>query len=161
MFDIHDSNSWKSAYSKTGTFNGDSRGISLSLCTDGVNPFSHNKVAYSMWPIVMAILNLPRNIRLAFGNLLLVGIVPGNGTKEANSLDPYLNILVDELLELANRQVYDSYQQAPFRLKVELLLYILDYPAIGKVFNVMGSGGYQACAWCEVQGKFYLWYLTL
>lgn len=134
LFDVQDAVSWKSAYSV-----GSERGISLSLCTDGVNPFSHNRVSYSMWPIVMAILNLPRNLRLSFGNLLLVGIIPGNGTKEANSLDPYLNILVDEILELANRQVFDAYKQAPFSLKVQLLLYILNYPAIGKVFNVIGS----------------------
>ena len=154
LFDVQDACTWKSAYSATGIFNGDPRGISLSLCTDGVNPFSHNRVSYSMWPIVMAILNLPRSVRLSFGNLLLVGIVPGNGTKEAYSLDPYLNILVDEILELINRNVFDEYKQAPFTMKVQLLLFVLDYPAIGKVFHVIGSGGYQACAWCEIQGKY-------
>ena len=39
-------------------------------------------------------------------------------------------------------------------MKVQLLLFVLDYPAIGKVFHVIGSGGYQACAWCEIQGKY-------
>lgn len=27
-------------------------------CTDGVNPFAHNKVTYSMWPIMLTLLNL-------------------------------------------------------------------------------------------------------
>ena len=152
MRNVYDSPYWKSTYSDTDVFKGDRRGVSLCLCTDGVNLFSHNKVSYSMWPIVLAILNLPSHQRYLFGNLILVGIVPGNGTKEANSLDPYLDISVDELLGLANRQVYDAYQRASFSMKVELLLYILDYPAIGNVFNVMGSGAYQACVWCEVQG---------
>ena len=134
LFDVQDACTWKSAYSATGIFNGDPHGISLSLCTDGVNPFSHNRVSYSMWPIVMAILNLPRSVRLSFGNLLLVGIVPGNGTKEAYSLDPYLNILVDEILELINRNVFDEYKQAPFTMKVQLLLFVLDYPAIAVKF---------------------------
>ena len=134
MRDIHDSESWRRAYSTKGVFEGDCHGISLALCTDEVNPFSHNKVSYSMWPIVLAILNRERY------SFVMVGIVPGNGNKEANSLDPYLDILVE------------VYKCANFSMKVELLLYILDYPAIGKVFNVMGTGGYRACAWCELEG---------
>ena len=40
--------SWSSAYSENGIFGGDPRGISFAICTDGVNPFAHNKVAYSL-----------------------------------------------------------------------------------------------------------------
>lgn len=152
MYDIQDSPRWKNAYSKEGIFLGDSRGIAFSLCTDGVNPFSKNRVVYSMWPIVLTLLNLPRNIRNLFGNLMLVGIFPGNGTKEPGSLNPYLEILVDEMLPLSNQQLYDSYRKAPFMLKVDILLYILDYPGINKVFGTMGSGAYQGCSWCEIEG---------
>jgi len=48
IFDIHQSVFWKTAYSTTGLFQGDHRGISLVLCTDGVNLFAHNKVSYSI-----------------------------------------------------------------------------------------------------------------
>ena len=96
MFDIHQSPIWKRAYSRDGIFCGDKRGIALSFCTNGVNPFSHNRVAYSMWPIVLSILNLPRKIRQSFSNLLLVGIVPaGTGGKEVTNINPYLEIVVD------------------------------------------------------------------
>ena len=71
---------------------------------------------------------------------MLVGIIPGNGTKEPKSLDPYLEIVVDELLALSDRVVYDAYLKAPFQLKVNILFYTLDYPGIGKVFGTMGSG---------------------
>lgn len=64
MYDIHDSPSWKDAYSATGQFRGDKRGIGFALCTDGVNPFSSNKVTYSMWPIVV-------NVELTTANTLL------------------------------------------------------------------------------------------
>ena len=103
---------------------------------------------------------------------MLVGIVPGNGTKEPKSLDPYLEIVVDELLALSDqvvydaylivvdellalsdRVVYDAYLKAPFQLKVNILFYTLDYPGIGKVFGTMGSGSYQGCVWCELEGK--------
>lgn len=141
------------AYSSTGEFISEYRSISFAFNTDGVNPYSQNRVSYSMWPIILTVLNLPRKIRYCFGNFWLVGTVPGNGTKEPHHLDPYLCILVDELLSITNKQVYDAYQCAPFRIKVDILLFIMDYPGIGKVFNVMGANAYQACAWCEIQGN--------
>ena len=79
-----------------------------------------------MWLIVVTMLNLPRRIRYSFSNLILVGIVlgngtkPGNGTKEPKSWDPYLEIVVDELLALSDRVVYDAYLKAPFQLKVNM-----------------------------------------
>lgn len=39
MCDIQDSPSWKRAYAENGTFHGDPRGVSLSLCLDGLNPY--------------------------------------------------------------------------------------------------------------------------
>jgi len=35
----------------------------------------------------------------------LVGILPGNGSKEAINIYPYLEILVDELLSICNANV--------------------------------------------------------
>ena len=53
------------------------RTVILQSSTDGMNPFNKNKTSYSMWPITLAMLNLPRQIRYLFGRLLLVGIIPG------------------------------------------------------------------------------------
>ncbi len=152
-FDIHDSCAWSEAYGENGCFSGDPRGISLAFCTDGVNPFCHNKVSYSMWPIMLTLLNLPRSMRNRFTSILLVGIIPANGTKEAKSLNPYLNILVDELIEMSNTILFDAYRNAPFKCKVAVLLHILDYPGIGKVMSVVGSGGLQGCMFCNIQGE--------
>lgn len=153
LYDIHDSPVWKAAYSNSGQFSSDNRGISFAFNTDGVNPYSHNKVSYSMWPMILTLLNLPRSKRHLFGNVWLVATIPGNDNKEPNSLDPYLEIMVDELLEISNQRFYDSYQNVPFNLKVNVLLYVLDYPAIAKVFNVKGTNAYQGCAWCEIEGE--------
>lgn len=98
IFDIHQSEAWREAYSGSGIFKGDPQGVSLALCTDGVNPFAHNRVTYSMWPVMLTLLNLPRNLRNRFASILLVGIIPANGTKEPQNLNPYLDVLVDELL---------------------------------------------------------------
>lgn len=75
-----------------------------------------------------------KEIRYSFENIWLVRTIPGNGSKEPNSLDPYLDILVDELLAISNKEVYDAYQGAPFTLKAEILMYVLDYPGLGKGF---------------------------
>ena len=152
MFDIHDSPVWAEVYSDDGIFQGDNRGISLGFCTDGVNPFNHTKVTYSMWPIMMTILNLPREKRNLFENILLLGIIPANGTKEPQDLNPYLEVVVDELLELSGTQQYDAYQESTFTLRVEILLHTLDYPIIGKVMKLSGSGAYNGCIWCSIQG---------
>ena len=148
----HDSPSWSRAYHPEGVFRGDSRGVSLALCTDGVNPFSHQRVTY-MWPIMLTNLNLPRNVRSKFSNILLVGIIPGNGTKEPKTLSPYLEVVVDKLLTLTDFKTFDAYRGAPFKLKAELLMYTLDYPGINKVFCVSGEGAYSGCVWCEIKGK--------
>lgn len=104
--DIHDAPVWQKAYSPEGRFQGDARGLSLSLCLDGLNPWSKNKTNYSMWPIVLGQLNLPRNIRNLLSNLILVGIIPAQeGGKEPIHLEPYLEILVDELLCLSEMNI--------------------------------------------------------
>ena len=154
LFDLHDSPSWKNAYSDSGIFQGDSRGISFSLCSDGVNPFSHLRCNYSMWPIVLNLLNLPRRIRHQFNNMFLVGIIPANGKKEAHTIHRYLEVLVDKMLSLSNAKIYDAYKQANFDLKIEVLIYILDYPGVGKLFNIHGAGSYKGCLWCDIKGNF-------
>ena len=153
MHDIHDSSAWSKAYSNAGLFKGDKRGISLAFCTDGVNPFNHVRVSYSMWPVMMTILNLPRDKRSLFENILLLGIIPGNGTKEPSNLDPYLEVVVDEILELSGKQIYDAYQDCMFDLQIQILLYVLDYPGLGKVLKLSGSGAYKGCVWCDIDGK--------
>lgn len=58
MSDLHQSPAWISKYDNNGPFQGDPHGISLALCTDGMNPFSEHSTTYSMWPITLTILNL-------------------------------------------------------------------------------------------------------
>lgn len=139
MHYIQDSPCWQNAYSNCGVFGGDRRGISLALFTDGVNPFSHNKVVYSMWPIMLTLLDLPRKIRNHFGSILMVGILPSNKSQEPRSLNPYLEIMVDEMLELSSTIM-------------QILLHVLDYPGIGKVLSVVGSDGINGCMFCEING---------
>lgn len=155
MTDIQDSPKWIEVYSNEGTFGGDPRGISLSMCLDGLNPWSKNKTTYSMWPIVLDQLNLPRKIRFQFANLWLIGIIPSQkGGCETKNLDPYLEILIDEMINLTNCKLYDAYKKAPFNVKVCVMLYVVDYQGLGKVFSLTGTGSYRGCAWCLLKGIY-------
>ena len=154
MRDIHDSPSWNQAFSEEGFSNGDSRGMLLQLSTDGVNPFSSNKVNYSMWPIMLTVLNLPRNVRNLFENILLAGIIPAHTDgQEPKNVDPYLEIVVDEILELSGATFFDGLREAPFTFKVALMNYVPDYPGLGKVFTTSAQAALQGCMWCELRGK--------
>ena len=155
MSDIHDSPTWKEAFSANGALKGDPRGVGLSLCVDGLNPWSKNKANYSMWPIVLGQLNLPRRIRFNFSNLILVGIIPSQVQgKEPKQLDSFLEVLLDEIFFLCNSKIYDAYREAPFYVKVDIMNYILDYQGLGKVFSLTGTGSYRGCAWCMIKGQY-------
>ena len=157
MRDIHDSPSWLKAFSESG----DARAIQLQLSTDGVNPFSSNKVSYSMWPIMLSNLNLPRSVRSYFGNIMLVGVIPAqDGGGEPRKLDPYLEIVVDELLSLTGKTFYDAYKRESFEFKCSLLNFVLDYPGCAKIFNAAGPTALQACMWCDLRGKLYYIIIT-
>ena len=126
----------------------------LQLSTDGVNPFSSNKVSYSMWPIMLSVLNLPRNIRNLFQNIMLARIVPAQADgHEPKHIDPYLEVVVDEILDLSGATFFDAYKSASFTFKVALLSYVLDYPGLGKVFTAAGPNALQGCMWCEIRGR--------
>lgn len=135
--DFHETNAWKSLYSADGYFKGDPRGISLSLCTDGTNPFSKEKISYSMWPIALTILNLPFGVRNLPKSILLAGIIPGKS--EPKSIDPYIDVLVDEIQSLNSTQCYDGYRDEVFNMKVDIILNILDYPGHNKLFHCVGK----------------------
>jgi hypothetical protein len=153
MFDIHHSPGWKALYSPNGYFRGDKMGISLALELDGVNPFHNIGVQYSMTPMMLTLLNLPRHIRNSFGNISLVGIIPGRREKsEATAQDAFVEILVDELLCLTECQAYSEYHKGPVDVKIKLLLYVLDYPGLSKLFNQHGSGSLAGCHWCCIRG---------
>ena len=79
--DIHQSLAWTAKYAKNGSFEGDPRGLSLAFCTDGRTHLP-KKVChtYSMWPITLTILNLPRQFRNLARSILLTGIIPGRSS---------------------------------------------------------------------------------
>lgn len=153
MYNVHDSPLWKKAFTEDGFSKGDPRGILFQLCTDGVNPFNSNKVNYSMWSIMFSVLNLPKQVRNTYQNMMLVGIVPAQVEgKEPKSLDPYLEIVVDELLDLSEATFYDGHWRAEFTFKIDIFNCVLDYPGLTHILSAPGPNALQGCMWCEKRG---------
>ena len=63
-------------------------------------------------------------------------------------MDPYLSVLVDELLSLTEFPVYDLYCSAPVKVKVALIQYFCDIPAHSKVMHLSGHNGLRSCPYC-------------
>ncbi|XP_021376310.1 uncharacterized protein LOC110465059 [Mizuhopecten yessoensis] len=143
---------WKEVYAESGYFRGDKLGLSFALEVDGVNPYHNIGVIYSMTPMMMTILNLPRQVRNCFKNIMLVGIIKGKKNHSDSNIDAYVEILVDELLSLTGCTMYSAYSKAPVDVKLKLLLYVLDYPGLSKLFHQHGSGSLLGCHWCNVNG---------
>ena len=133
---IHNSTAWKEWYAPEGIFQGDKQAVPLGICLDGVNPFSKENVSYSMWPILLFPLNLPDQIRKSSGSMMLAGIIPG--PNEPREFDPYLDIIVDDILSLNNVEMYDAHNKSAFKLKTNILLHIFDYQGHNKVFHCQG-----------------------
>ena len=134
--DIHHSEAWKSLYSSTGIFTGDSRSLSFAVCLDGLNPFSREKNSYSTCPIILTILNLPPYVRRQAGSMMLTGLIPG--PREPKNTNPYVDVLVDDIMHLNTLTIHDGYKQDTFSLKANIVLNIFDYVGQNKVLQCQG-----------------------
>ena len=147
MRDIHDAPQFSDAYGIKRAFKGDPRGMSLQFSTDGMNPFSHG--TYSMWPLTLTMLNLPKSVRHLLSNIMLVCVIPGSSAGNIK-LDAYLEVLVDELIDLSGVEMFDGFKKEMFEFKVN---HVLDYPGLNKLFAASGANALRRCMWCDVTGK--------
>ncbi|XP_022100010.1 uncharacterized protein LOC110984295 [Acanthaster planci] len=151
--DIHMSPAWKSMYNKDGVFGGDSRCLSLALSADGFDPFNHQKVQYSMCPVLLKCLNFDSTSRDKIGKMLLSCIVPGPcGPTDIN---PYMAPLIDELQELEEGvRCFDGSKDASFILRARVVMGIFDNPGASKVLKTAAPGSLiNACRHCHIEGK--------
>ena len=75
MRDIWDTERWKKDwYGVDGEYEGDRSGVTLSFCSDGVNPYKSMHEVYSMWPLMITVMNLPIALPKSIGGILLLGI---------------------------------------------------------------------------------------
>ena len=134
---IHKSEAWTSWYKSNGMFKGNCRALSFALCMDGLNPFAQEKTAYSTCPMTLVVLNFPHHIRMRAGSMILTGLIPG--PREPKQTDPYVEVLVDDVLSLNKLKVYDAYRNEMFQLKANIVLHIFDYVGQNKVLHCQGT----------------------
>ena len=89
MTDVQDSPNFLSCFGKDGVFKGDARGMLVQLSCDGVNRFDDKTVQYSMWPVVLSMLNMPSSIRHLYSNFMLVSIIPHEARLKASRSGVY------------------------------------------------------------------------
>ena len=84
---------------------------------------------------------------------MIAGLIPGNGRQEPKTLEPYISLLVDELIALENCQMRDHLGNI-IDVKVKLLDFTFDYPAIGNVLHYPGSArSFKECMFCGITGE--------
>ena len=53
-------------------------------------------------------------------------------------MDPYMELLVDELDRFNGTLFYDGFQKETFKMKIIMALHVLDYPGQSKMFQSQG-----------------------
>lgn len=128
----------------------------LGLNTDGVCPF-HGGQKYSYWPMLVSIMSLPKHIRNKSDAILLFCVAPSRDVKDGRGVEPdlkiYQQLMVEELLELASKELFSAYRAAPITVMAELLIYMLDFQGYAKYFKMSGAVSMLPCNICLVTSQ--------
>lgn len=120
-----------------------------------MNPFHSSGINFSFWPLIFTIFNLPPHIRTKADALILYGIVPSKIDRRGCGVEPelhvYQELMVDELIQLSSTELYSAYAAAPVKVKVKLLLYMMDFQGYAKYFHMSGSNAYFSCNLCQIK----------
>ena len=127
------------------------RNIVLSLHIDGFKVFKG--VSDSMTPMVCMILNLPEDLRHRQPFLILAGVHPG--PKKPLNLNPYLQLLVNELKRLYEKGFAIHDPTLPghplVMVRVKLLCTCADYPAHQDNNCQQGASAKWGCIKCYIK----------
>lgn len=144
--DIYDGKIWRDFLNPDGIpflslpFN-----FAFTLNVDWFQPFQNT--TYSTGAIYLSIQNLPREERYANGNVVLVGIIPGPH-EPSKTMNAYLAPLVDELKQLWDGVLMQSFTKTQVIVRAALICTACDIPASRKVSGFMGHNAVKACSRC-------------
>ena len=123
--------------------------LGLMLNIDWFKPHKH--VQYSVGVIYVSIMNLPRELRFKYENILIIGLIP-RPKEPQHDINPFLRPLVSELLRFFDgieMNVVD--EGAMCMIKCVLLCITCDIPAGRKVCGFMGHSAKLGCSKCYKQ----------
>lgn len=120
MADIFDGQVWKDFQTVNGKdFLRKRNNIALGINVDWFQPYKRRKDR-SVGAIYFVILNLPREERFKWENVIIAGIIP-ELKKEPKSLNTFLSPVVDELMLFGKGCDYKLTQKDPQNSTVQLL----------------------------------------
>ncbi|KAJ8315783.1 hypothetical protein KUTeg_007933, partial [Tegillarca granosa] len=141
--DVYDGAVWRSF----GDFFQGDRNLGLILNVDWIQPFK-NRTDYSVGVIYFAILNLPRNIRYKFENVIVVGLIP-TLKKEPSDLSPFLSPVMKELKALwKGVSLKTSLSSVALTIRAALVCVACDIPAARKVCGFKSHSAVLGCHRC-------------
>ena len=146
--DIYDGQVWKDFL----TFNGQDflnlpRSLAFGLNVDWFQPYSRRSDV-SVGVIYLVLLNLPREERFKWENVILVGVIPDMETMP-KSINPFLRPLVDEMQVLwSGIRLHSSLSHIPLVFRGAILLAASDIPAARKLCGFKGHSAERACSKC-------------
>ena len=94
---------WRNFDRKHKEFSAEVRNIRFGLSTDGMNPFGDTGHTHSTWPVTLCIYNLPSWLCIKRKFIMMPLLISGP-VQVGNDVDVYLQPLLDDLLELCEKE---------------------------------------------------------
>jgi len=126
--------------------------IVIELFTDGFAPY--NKSNYSIWCVLMRILNLPPELGKMYDNIYPLIMI--DGPKEPQSIDQYLGMIVKDIEESCSNaagSIYDAAMEKRVSIKVFLLCSAQDTRALRLVAKHDETPSQYPCHMCQIEGE--------
>ena len=148
MADIYDGSIWRDFLKYKGNdFLNAPRNLAFAINVDWFQPFKRRNDR-SSGAIYLVLLNLPREQRFKWENIIVAGIIP-EMSKEPKSLNTFLAPIVDELQALwKGVKLMTSQSRIPLTYRGALLLASADLPAIRKLSGFKGHSAHRDCSKC-------------
>lgn len=144
--DIYDGEVYKKLFEGQGPLS-NTNNISFVLNTDGAPIFKSNNV--SMWPIFLAINELPCNRRFTRDNMIFAGMWLSN---KKPAMTTFLKPFHDSFMELSKGIHVVPPSQGQIVCKAYVLACTADLPARCMICNCMQHNGAFGCWKCEQEG---------
>lgn len=148
MADIFDGQMWKDFQTCQGKdFLRAKNNLALGINVDWFQPYKRRKDR-SVGVIYFVILNLPREERYKWENVIVTGIIP-ELKKEPKSLNTFLGPVVNELNALwKGIRLQTSSSKTPEHYRAAVILASSDIPASRKLCGFKGHSAHRGCSKC-------------
>lgn len=148
MAGIYDGQIWKDFLCYKGKdFLNSPRNLAFGINVDWFQPFKHRKDR-SVGAIYLVLLNLPREERYKWENVIVAGIIP-ELSKEPKSLNTFLEPIIDELKAFWHGiRLQTSISKIPLVFRGALIFASADIPALRKLCGFKGHSAHRGCSKC-------------